>query len=92
MKDIKVKDINVKEIIEKESVDVHDTLLKYAGYSADDAYARLKIVREVKDDLGIRLNKHVRLMPDEVRRTYEELYLTLKKLEGLEAKYVISGE
>lgn len=83
--------IDVKDWV-KEERPIRRPFLNYQGFSADDAFARLKIIRKFKADLGIDINKYTRLMPEDVRACYEDMYDIMLKIEKLEAEYVACGE
>ena len=66
--------------------------LAYHPVSADEAYERLRIMREVKNDLKDNLNKHVRTIPTVSRVKYERLFETIEELINEECYNVRNGD
>ena len=66
--------------------------LAHHPVSADEAYARLKIMRRTKDDLGDELNKYVRTIPHISRVKYERLFEIIEELINEECYNVENGD
>ena len=60
--------------------------------SADEAYARLKAVRKMKDDFGDEINKYVRTIPHITRVKYERLFESIEELISEECYNVENGD
>ena len=72
--------------------DVNRQVLHTMRISSDEAYERLKIVRETYKDLDIELNQLTRDMPYNARVEYEHLFILLEKLEKIELENIRFGE
>ena len=83
-------DINVKENLGV--VNGPRPMIKERDWSADLAYARLKVVRSVKDTLSAGINKNSIEIPPRVAEQYEELWNKLKVLEYMESETVKWGK
>lgn len=59
---------------------------------SDEAYERLKIIRDTHKDLETRLNRLTRDMPYQTRVEYERMFICLEKLEKSEIENIKFGE
>lgn len=85
--------VNSVGIVETgEDVDVSRQVLHTMRISSDEAYERLKIIRETHKDLDIELNQLTRDMPYNARVEYEHLFILLEKLEKIELENIRFGE
>ena len=60
-------------------------------WDADLAYARVKVVRDVKDILSEGINKYSLEIPDAVAAKYEQIYNDLKTVEQMEISTIKWG-
>ena len=66
-------------------------MIKDADWNADLAYERLKVVRDVKDQLSEGINNHTLQIPGAVAAVYEEIWERLKAVEKMEVLTIQYG-
>lgn len=66
-------------------------MIKTRDWSADLAYERLKVVRDVKDALQEGINRNSMEIPEAVANVYEEIYNKLITVESMEVETVRFG-
>lgn len=66
--------------------------LAFHPVSADEAYERLRIVRNTYNEFGDAINKHVRTIPTISRRKYEIVFEALDELIKEECYNVENGD
>ena len=66
-------------------------MIKAADWNADLAYERLKVVRDIKDQLSEGINSHTLQIPDAVAAVYEEIWDKLKAVEKMEVLTIQYG-
>lgn len=70
----------------------NDQVLHTMRINSDEAYERLKIIRDTYKDLDIKLNKLTRDMPYQTRVEYEQVFILFEKLEKSELENIRFGE
>lgn len=83
---------DIRNLVEPKETNESTQVLHTMKTNSDEAYERLKIVREAHKDLGIRLNKLTRDMPYQTRVEYEQMFIWLEKLEKSELENIRFGE
>ena len=66
-------------------------MIRTRPWSADLAYERVKVIRDVKDKLREGINNYSIEMPEAVKEKYEQIYNDLRAVEQMEISTVKYG-
>jgi len=65
---------------------------RYARFSADSAFSRLQIMREIKKMIIDGVNEYADDLPMDLRKQYDNIINSLKKIEEDEVELIRFGE